>query len=125
MLKNIVYAIARTRKPNGRLNLNDVQNAADPLTGIKSVADMEAVLGIFKQELESANESLADTFFAARGGTSAGKEAHIEYFYDPDMPGGIRQQRIKSLDKFMSGEPIEEEGKRKLRQNDKGEWGFN
>jgi len=123
MLKNIVYAIARTRKPNGRLNLNDVQNAAEPLTGIKSVADMEAVLGIFKQELEAANESLADTFFAARGGTSAGKEAHIEHFYDPNMPGGIRQQRKKSLDKFMRGETTETE-KPRLRRNEEGEWEF-
>ena len=105
-IQNIVYTIARIRKPNGRLNKDDIQRAALPLEGFKSARDIATVLDVFRREIQQAKEDLELQWFQAKGREQGGDEAllRIQQGYGKDTD----RQRLRDALKARSlrGRPI-------------------
>jgi hypothetical protein len=122
MIQNIVYTIARIRKPNGRLNKDDIQRAALQLEGFKSSKDVLAVLTVFEREMEKSLFDQELKFFRAQGGRAAGDAALLRDQYSPFGEGAEELREIykeKAIKKYemkgpnyptQGGVPIPGEG---------------
>ena len=114
MIQNIVYTIARIRKPNGRLNKDDIQRAALQLEGFKSSKDVLAVLTVFEREMEKSLFDQELKFFRAQGGRAAGDAALLRNLYSPFGEGAeelreiYKEQAIKEYE--MKGQDYPTQG---------------
>lgn len=87
---SLAYSLARARKPTGRLNANDVDNARNDvrLKGLRSRADVEARVSAIQREFAQARSALDKRLEGGRSGSNPYSAMSDEQIMEQLRQGG-------------------------------------